>query len=215
MNYRAAFAILFSIVIVAAATAAYALWSDSLRINTTVKTGDLKFCFQNNTLIWTDNGPDMNSFPPDFNPEPAPEGKDVGSFEGVMIDTDGDGCADTLQITLHNVYPWYYNHIGFKAVNKGTIPLKIWQMTLQGVKYYEINENTLFEGVYLDLDGDGHNDTLVWWGDNFGKQLHPGEKADISLDITILQEAPQNSTLIFNITLTAVQWNEYASGPIG
>ncbi len=215
MNYRAASAILFSIVIIAAATAAYALWSDSLRINTTVETGELKVCFQNNTLIFTDNGPDMNSFPwHGFDPEPAPEGKDVGSLTGVFLDTDGDGCAETLQITLNNTYPYYYNHIGFKIVNGGTIPFKIWQMKLDGKNYYEINEHELFEGVYLDLDGDGLNDTIVWWGDNFGVQLHPGQKADISLDITILQDAPQNSTLTFNITLTVVQWNEYVAGPM-
>ncbi len=217
MNYRAASAILFSIVIVAAATAAYALWSDSLRINTTVKTGELKFCIQSGPrqLIWTDHGPDANSFPPDFEPVDAPEMKDVGSIEITPLDTDGDGCVDTLSITMYNVYPWYYNHIGFKVQNKGTIPLKIWQMNLEGENYYEINERDIaVEGVYLDLDGDGLNDTLVWWGDNFGKQLHPGDSADLSLDITILQEAPQNSTLTFNITLTAVQWNEYTPGPI-
>jgi len=46
-----------------------------------------------------------------------------------------------MQITLHNVYPWYCTHVAFKVHNDGTIPLKIWRILLGGIYYFEINEH--------------------------------------------------------------------------
>jgi len=118
-------------------------------------------------------------------------------------------------VTLHNVYPWYYTHIAFKVTNDGTIPVKIWRVVIDGKYYYKLNEQQLRQGVEIDLNHDGKPDVLIWWGDNFGAQLHPGQSADISFDITVLQGAPQGATLTLTISLQAVQWNEYSPGPIG
>ncbi|NPA95966.1 MAG: hypothetical protein GXO32_00005, partial [Crenarchaeota archaeon] len=122
---------------------------------------------------------------------------------------------DTMVVTLHNVYPWYYTHIAFKVTNDGTIPVKIWRVVIDGKYYYKLNEQQLRQGVEIDLNHDGKPDVLIWWGDNFGAQLHPGQSADISFDITVLQGAPQGATLTLTISLQAVQWNEYSPGPIG
>ena len=201
----------------------FALWSEQLKVNTYVDTGELDWEFVNGTLIYTDacglepgygyfRGNDWNA---SYLPSPGAVqlDKDVGCTIVSLIDSDGDGDSDTMNITLSNVYPWYYTHIAFKVHNDGTIPLKIWRVRISNNTYtwtfYELNEQILQQGLPLDLDGDGLNDTLIWWGDNFGEQLHPCQSADISLDITILQEAPESSTLTLYIQLDAIQWNEY------
>ena len=191
-------------------TVSYAMWYGELKINGNVQTGELDWEFVPNTVIQLDtcdfNVPDTN-VPPGNNSE----GKDVGCTDVQLVDTDGDGDYDALNITMHNVYPYYYEHIAFKVHNDGTIPLKIWRVIIDGREYYALNEHVLRTGVPLDLDGDGENDTMIWWGDNFGVQLHPCESADISLDITILQPAPENATLHMLIQFQAIAWNEYES----
>ncbi len=200
-----------------------AMWAETLRINVTVETGELDWEFVSPPM-WIDacglppgygqtGGYDWNasSFP---DPGAIQLDKDVGCTEVVLIDTDSDGDKDTMNVTLHNVYPWYYTHIAFAVHNDGTIPLKIWRIVVisqEGMQYfYEINaEEVEDEGLYMDLDGDGFDDVVMWWGDNFGVQLHPCQSADISLTIVVLQEAPENEDLTFQIQLQAVQWNEY------
>ena len=203
---------------------AYAMWSETLKINVTAKTGELDWEFVNGSVIYLDacglqpgygyyGGNDWNA-----TNLPAPGAtqldKDVGCTNVTLIDSDGDGDYDTMNITLNNVYPWYYTHIAFKVHNDGTIPLKIWRVVIDSQAFYELNEQALQQGLEVDADGDGYNDTLIWWGDNFGKQLEPCQSADISLDITVLQKAPENSTYNILITFDAVQWNEYSQGPI-
>ena len=137
--------------------------------------------------------------------------KDVGCTEVSLIDSDGDGDKDTLNITLHNVYPWYYTHIAFKVHNNGDIPIKIWKIIIDNRVFYELNEQELQQGVEIDVDEDGKYDILIWWGNNFGVQLHPCESADISLDVTVLQDAAENADYHIQITFEAIAWNEYST----
>lgn len=205
----------------------YALWSETLKVNTYVDTGELDWEFVNGTVIYTDacglqpgygyfGGNDWNA---SYLPQPGAVqlDKDVGCTNVSLIDSDGDGDSDTMNITLSNVYPWYYTHVAFKIHNDGTIPLKIWRVRISNGThtwtFYELNEQVLQQGLEVDLNGDGKNDVLIWWGDNFGEQLHPCQSVDISLDLTVLQDAPQSSTLTLYIYLDAVQWNEYSPGP--
>ncbi len=207
--------------LVASMATAYALWSEKLKSNSYIETGELDWEIVSGPTVWLDacglqpgygqyGGNDWNA-----SNLPAPGAvqldKDVGCTDVVLVDTDGDGDYDTLNITLDNVYPWYYTHIAIKVHNDGTIPLKIWRVIIDGNEYYELNEQELQEGVYIDADGDGYDDLLIWWGDNFGVQLHPCQSADISLDITVLQEASENSTYNILIQFDAIQWNEYES----
>ncbi|WFO74773.1 hypothetical protein J4526_06770 [Desulfurococcaceae archaeon MEX13E-LK6-19] len=204
-----------------------AMWYDTLKVNAYVDTGELDWEFVNGTIIYNDAcglapgygffaGNDWNA---SFLPSPGALqlDKDVGCTVVSLIDTDSDGDSDTMNITLVNVYPWYYTHIAFKVHNDGTIPLKIWRVRISNGthewSYYELNEQVLQQGVYVDLNSDGKADILIWWGDNFGEQLHPCQSADISLDLTVLQDAPENTTLTLYIFLEAVQWNEYTPGP--
>jgi hypothetical protein len=197
-----------------------AMWSMSIRGNVYVASGELDWEFMSGTIVWLDacglqpgpgffGGFDWNAT---YLPSPGALqlDKDVGCTNVESFDGDGDGDYDTMNVTLYNVYPWYYTHIAFKVHNDGSIPLKIWRVVFGGTEYYELNEQELQQGVELDVNGDGQPDILVWWGDNFGIQLHPCQSADISFDLTILQTAPQDSTLSFTISFDAVAWNEYS-----
>ncbi len=200
-----------------------ALWSDTLRTNVYVETGRVEIEFVNGSLIYLDacglppgygyfRGNDWNA---SYLPSPGAIqlDKDVGCTNVSLLDYDYDGDMETMIIHLHNVYPWYYTHIAFKVHNDGTIPVKLWRLTISNGThewyFYEVNENQTQEGVRVDLNSDGKPDILIWWGDNFGKQLHPCQSIDISLDLTILQEAPQDSNLTLYLRLDAIQWNEY------
>ncbi|MCD6340547.1 MAG: hypothetical protein J7L51_01165 [Desulfurococcales archaeon] len=197
-------------------TVAYAMWSQTLRANVAVDTGEVDWEIYNvNTWL------DACGLPPGSQPYGndwfynASLGnyqqidKDVGCTWVTLIDSDGDGDDDTMNVTIKNAYPWYYTHIAFKVHNNGQIPIKIWRIIIDGQTFYEINEHVLYRGLPIDLDGDGKDDIMIWWGDNFGVQLEPCQPADISFDLTVLQEAPENSVLSFTISFDAIQWNEY------
>lgn len=214
--------IVFSMIlpVLFAITLAIAMWTDTLRVNTRIDTGELDWRIVPGTVIYLDacgltpgygyfRGNDWNAT---YLPLPGAIqlDKDVGCTDVVLIDSDNDGDMDTMNVTLKNTYPWYYTHIAFKVHNDGTIPLRIWRIIIDGRIYHELNEQELQQGVELDLTGDGKPDVLIWWGDNFGVQLHPCQSADISFDVTLLQDAPELSTLSFTITFQAIQWNEYS-----
>jgi len=212
--------ILVAALIITSLMTATAMWLNTLKVNTYVDTGELDWEIVGGTTIWLDacglmpgygnyRGNDWNAT---YLPKPGSVqlDKDVGCTDVTLVDSDGDGDYDTLNVTLYNVYPWYYTHIAFKVHNDGTIPLKIWRVIIDGQEFYELNKQELQQGLPLDLNNDGKNDILVWWGDNFGVQLHRCQSADISLDITVLQDAPQGSILHFTISLQAIQWNEYS-----
>ncbi len=193
-------------------SASYAMWSEVLRMNAEVVTGIVDWEFVNGTVIHLDSCLySVNDYNASLLPEPGSTqlDKDVGCTEVVLRDFDGDGDNEVMIVTLINVYPWYYEHIAFKVHNTGTIPIKIWRVIINGEEYYELNEQVLQQGIEIDLSGDGIPDILLWWGDNFGTQLEPCHSADISFDITVLQGAPQNTTLTLTISFEAVQWNEY------
>ncbi|MCE4605800.1 MAG: hypothetical protein F7B59_00505 [Desulfurococcales archaeon] len=211
--------------IIASIGGASALWYKTMTTDVTVHTGELDWEFRNNTVFTSDpctdssgsnvTWSDSNAFPPNYNVVIAPEGKDVGCTGIHLLDSDGDGDYDTLNITLNNVYPYYATEVDFRVWNIGTIPLKIWriQVILDNGTMYEFTETNPNqvenEGLYLDLNNDTKPDVLFLWGDNFGNQLETGQNADISLHIVVLQTAPQGATLHFMIGLDAVQWNEY------
>lgn len=198
---------------------AFAMWSETLRVNSSISTGEVDWRFVPGSVIYLDacglppgygffKGNDWNA---SYLPLPGAMqlDKDVGCTDVILIDSDGDGDYDTMNVTLYNVYPWYYTHIAFKVHNDGTIPIKIWRVIIDSREYYELNEQELQQGVELDLTGDGKPDVLAWWGNNFGVQLHTCQSADLSFDITVLQDAPEGATLTFTISLEAIQWNEY------
>jgi hypothetical protein len=131
-------------------------------------------------------------------------------------DKDGDGSRETMVITCNNTYPSYYNHLDFWLCNCGTIPSKIQgaSVLVDGVVEYYWDLSSIDPGpapcVSLDLTDDDKDDIELHWGNCFGRQLHPGYcDANCSFDWHILQDAPQNAILGFEIEIHTVQWNKY------
>ena len=199
---------------------AYGLWAQSLIVNATVSTGELDWGLASFTIqdddppppVYPTTKPDMTCSVGFVDVPGWPGGfwryldKNVGWGEGLLVDTDGDGDNDVLQLTLHNVYPSYCNEIALYPVNTGTIPLKIQDVTFNPGNIV-LKQNAI---VRLDLNGDGQDDVEICYGDNFGAQLHPGgPRPEISFWVHVLQAAPQGQTLTFSISIRGVQWNEY------
>jgi len=200
----------------------YAAWTDTIAVSGTVTTGSVAWEFTTCSLLDefepADPGGDYPTTTPDYTTNdgfvPNAEGldywkldKNVGWGEQLRVDSDGDGDYDTLEVTLNNVYPSYFNTLAFYVRNIGTVPLKIDHVNINGTKVF--SHNTL---VKLDLDGDTVDDFEIWWGDSFGVQIEPGERGpEISFWMHVLQPCPQNmlDELHFTIQIVGVQWNEY------
>jgi predicted ribosomally synthesized peptide with SipW-like signal peptide len=212
---------------------AYASWSDIITINGTVTTGNLCWQFTSARILDDDQpinpGGDYPTTDPDYtcNPGFIPDPiqgdfwnveKNVGWGTIQRQDLNGDGFYETLEVTLNNVYPCYFNEFGFYIRNCGTIPLKFNHIVItDGTdETYIVTSGTPI--ITMDLNDNNQSDFELWWNDNdFGEQLEPGERLEEqSIWIHVLQDEDptiQNSALHFYITLTAVQWNEYPYPP--
>jgi len=180
---------------------AYACWSDTLYINGSVATGTLCAEFVP-PVITTDYGNDWTCDYGLINVRQLTQ--DVGSSSAYIV---GTTCPDTIQITLDNVYPSYYEYITFWAHNCGTIPWRI-----QNVVFKTLSGDITIEDsqyLQLDLDDDGYNDVEIYWGNNFGDLVNVGDKVSISFEIHVLQEAPQGVSLSFTAEINVVQWDQY------
>ncbi len=182
-------------------TSSYAMWYKTLTVNGTIDTGTVDWQFIavpqciDTGLDWNGNYSPWNYYQVD---------KDVGSCSAMYTDDH------TMQFTINNAYPWYFEEITTHAVITGTVPIKIWKVIINGVELYETNKS---ETVFLDLNGDTLNDVALVWNDNVGVQYHPGDTVEMSFWIVVLQQAPQNSSLTITVQIYAVQWNEYSSPP--
>lgn len=178
----------------------YAMWSETLTLNGKITTGEL--CWEFKGPYTYDNGDiDINgNCTWDF----WEVGKDIANTTlSGPYDSDGDGCKDTLNVTIDNAYPWYADEIAFYFHNCGTIPLVFTEALINGHEVNASSSNT----VFLDLNGDGKNDVKVRFGNGFG-QYEPSKDHEVSFTVLVLQDAPQNAHLSFTVTLVAVQWNE-------
>jgi len=191
---------------------AYAHWEKIVTINGKVTTGEVCWEFEEGSIIQRDpyDPPTKDSTcDPGFT-NPRWLDKNVGYTNVTVLDQDGDGCNEILDVKMVNVYPCYYEHIAFWVHNCGSIPIKIWKVIIGGQAFYALP-------IYmqLDLNNDGKADIEIKWGDNFGVQIEPCQTiTDISFDVHVLQPAPPDTTLHFTIEFVAINWNEYAAGPV-
>jgi len=187
----------------------YAMWFEDLYIDGIVNTGELDWQFLCGSVICGDPGTTIDKQCGDNfeNPYPESTGKHVGTTEVVCLDTDQDGDVDTLQVTVTNGYPHYYVHVAWRACNNGTIPLHF-ERAIIGSGAVEYPFYDVPASATLDGDGDGIMDIEVWFGNNFGAQVHPGDCIDQSFDLHLLQQPVMLQSYTFFIKLTAVQYNE-------
>jgi len=197
--------------------AGFALWSETQTISGTVNTGEVDWELTACGVLDEIASPPYYVGVPSLDDYTCREGfvgpppyfwhsdKNVGWGEQELVDTDHDGDFDTLQLTLHNVYPCYFNSVSAYARNDGTVPIIIEKVIIDGTEITSLPAPV----VRLDLNSDGFDDVEIWWGNAIGTQLEPGEDSpEMSFWFHCLQGAPQGATLTFNITLEAVQWNE-------
>ena len=152
---------------------AYAMWSEVLKVNAIVNTGEVDaeivraYTPDSVPGILDYNGrPTTWPSPEDFvfNPgygwvaviagdiEYWETDKDVAYADTWLEDSDGDGDTDTVYVKMHNAYPGYMIWLSLEVDNVGTIPIFI--------DYYIVNGTTLTDEqiernnlVFLDADG--------------------------------------------------------------
>ena len=137
-------AVLFLVLALALAAVGvgYAMWSKTLTIDGTVKTGEVNAIFT--TATCTDTGVD-----PGYT-------KDVGSCE-----VTGAG-TQKLTITITNGYPCYTCDIDFTIDNTGTIPVKVQSFDLSGVpSELTVTWTDLVLGTQIEPDGSVPGDVHI------------------------------------------------------
>jgi hypothetical protein len=96
----------------------FAKWSDSVKFEGSVETGNIGVNIQGNGT--NDQGADPQKFPGNNK-----EGKDVASCD---LTTTCD--EKTVKLKINNAYPWYAPQFSFRINGTGTVPVK-----LETVKY--------------------------------------------------------------------------------
>lgn len=174
---------------------AYAHWEKIITINGSVDTAKLCAEFVA-PITTTDHGNDWTCDEGLTNVRQLT--KDVGSSSATIV------ASDKMEVVLTNVYPCYYEHMSFWIHNCGEIPWRInrvifspGNVVIQTPSYLK-----------LDLNGDGKMDVEIYWGNNFGTQVDPCEKVDLSFEIHVLQDAPKGQALAFTVEIVVRNWNE-------
>ncbi len=124
--------------------AGYAYWTDSLAVNTTVSTGELSVRFEKNEL----NG---LKFPEIKTSKYVMDSSlKIGNDDSILTD---DNVAT---VNVPNLYPGAWIAYRLKAVNSGTIPVKIsdvdFQITCDEANL--LNYMAYEAGIGIDADGD-------------------------------------------------------------
>ena len=181
MSIKTIIPIIMAIMVIAGAVA---MWSDTLKINATIKTGEVKVKFS--SWMCSDEGSDPQA--QGFHNE---EGKDVASCNVSVEERDGEGNPIKLDVTLNNTYPGYSVDVTFTVDNIGTIPVKLLNYKL------------------IDPSGVNGSTLLISLSVPENTQIDPGSSSTTyTLHITVLQNAAESSTYTFEVDLTFAQWNE-------
>lgn len=119
--------------------------------------------------------------------------KDVAITTYNPVDTDSDGDADKIEVTLENAYPGYVSGITYRIHNNGTIPVK-WKIIV------DTADPELFVCTIDPAEG---------------KQFEPCEFQKIGTGVVVAYEsdfgfdAAEGHTYHFTIMYEATQWNGY------
>jgi hypothetical protein len=193
--------VLVLIVALTAMGVSYGLWSKTLTIEGTVKTGEVNAKWLGAICTEFNSWPNLPSDPEDYG---EAEGKEVGSFLVKVNQVDNQ----ILNFSLENAYPSYAVNCEVEFEVTGTIPVIVRGTTI-------VPGSGLTE---CELEGDGGNDlTLlcdeltVVFVDNLGSQLHPGQRAASSLRVHVEQSAEPDKTYNFEVMVCMAQWNEGAT----
>lgn len=157
---------------------ALALWSETLKVNSIVETGNVDVEFELGSVVEGDEyGKPWVANCTVSLMQIEDEDEDDGNPSG---DNDLD-----LNITIVNGYPGYSCTVYFNVSNVGTIPVIGPFLTMPEVP----------EGLVVSFEP-------------VLSQLHPGDEAEYSIYIKVQQEATQSTIYTLQIHLQYIQWNE-------
>ncbi len=162
---------------------AMAMWSETLRMNVEVNTGEVDVKWSSWSCSDTGSDPQARDFS-------NTEGKDVANCDVSVEDFDDEGDVIKLKVTINNAYPGYKVVIKGVVDNVGTVPVKLYSYS---IGEYDTNALSVDLGIPEDT------------------QIDPGMNATYTLTITVLQGAEEQSSYSFEVTLVFAQWNEVTS----
>ena len=168
----------------------YAFWYTTREIDVTVSTGNI--------------GLDFASFSCSDVPGQADLGtdKDVAFVTCELVDTDGNGVFDALQIEVFNAYPGFQLLVEDITLHGGgSVPVHI---TDTSIVFDDGPLNFTSSPGVLGLEGFWTDTNLVC------KQIHLGDTVSASLwfYVSVNQVAEQNSTYTVLLSIDSAQWNE-------
>lgn len=207
----------------------YAAWTDTIFVSGNVTTGDV--CLEIICPVGP-SGESEDPAPPHMVVDGAnPNSLDLNAiapgpnFWTNSVQTDKNvawvtsDCYEVnpprkaVTLTYHNVYPCYLSHIAFALRNCGTIPVKMDHVIFRDAAGAPLA--TIYQNGYqaFDLSGNGVDDFEVYWGDNFGLQIEPGDGYSMDFYTHFMQDEDIDFSVPHTYTITieivVVQWNEY------
>jgi len=148
------------------------------------------------------------------------EGKDVAY--SASINGDPALCVDYYDWVVEyftNVYPYYTVTITDQLTNCGSVPVKISGVNAVIVDGQNLLPWMVFTWTFIDEDGNQIGPFTGTWDDLvtflLGRQIGGSESVTIIKNICFVEYdaagiiMPQNAFMEFQITVTAIQWNEY------
>jgi hypothetical protein len=179
---------------------AYAKWSDSVTLSKTVNT-DYIDVYWGTITPWDDCSGPSNDYNLDLSQYPDivtyyREVKNVG-----CTTVEGIG-TDSLLVTVTNAYPLYYCDVEVEFCNRGSVPVKLADISAEPVGNW-----SLASAAWTEPDCDG----AIWVDtvDGVGTQIDPGDCKAASVKFVVQECAEQDATYQFMITWTVINWNEY------
>ncbi len=166
---------------------ALAMWTQTLKINAYVNTGEVKVKWS--TWNCSDTGPDPQA--PGYNNS---ENKDVAKCYVNPERYDDQRNPIKLNITLVKAYPGYAVNITMVVDNIGTVPVKL--LNISWSNWTGEDSRALKVRLIKPID----------------TQIDEGENSTYILEIIVKQEANETATYSFDLELTFAQWNE-VNGP--
>jgi len=184
---------------------AIAMWSDTLKINATIETGDVDIEFTGTPRIF----------------EGAEYGKPwVANCTAELVEVQNEDSGNPagnndleLVIKVDNAYPCYYCKVSDVNVkNTGSVPVKLFVTVYANNTKCVRKEDPWLGQYYYGCDVDGNReDDIVLWGcftSLEGVQLEPGGSISFTVDMHVEQDAEQSSTYTIEILIKGIQWNE-------
>ncbi|HWQ16621.1 MAG TPA: hypothetical protein VNL13_02175 [Sulfolobales archaeon] len=209
---RGLISILLAISMLGIIAAAAAMWSDSLKIQSTIRTGDVDIRFGGSPVTADIETKDVGKCFAEF--------KEIQDEEQVVRDNypqwgSNAGNNDLeLNITIVNGYPSYICKVNnISVVNSGTVPVKILaKLVLPPNATCTSHIDPLGNLIYdCDMDGDGDLDLNIWGSfvTTNTTQLEPGGSKTFTVELHVKQGAPENATFSLELLLIGIQWNEF------